>query len=262
MITDCHIHPATEPDTNFGRFLPTGDFRQQVETLRRAGMERACGCVISHRPAAVFGDIRRMNDAALSLRDLEPDFYVPGIHIHPGFPGESCAELQRVRAEGVLWIGELVGYMTGYGETYASPEALTIMRMAAELGMVVNFHCGDLEVIERLAQAVPGLPLVLAHPGDGDNFLKRIALVARYPNLHLDISGTGIDRYGMLRHAIDTAGSNKLLLGSDYPINNPAVYLSGALFEPLTAEEKAAVLSGNFDRLVAGQDHVNSAVDR
>ena len=170
--------------------------------------------------------------------------------MHPAYAEESCAELERVHREGVRWVGELVGYLSGYGEEYASPRALTVMRTAAALGMVVTIHCGSLEVISDLARAVPEMRIVLAHPGDGEAFLSRIALVARTPNLHLDISGTGIDRYGMIRRAMDVAGKHKLLLGSDYPVNNPAVYLQGARFEPLRADELEALCSGNFLRLI------------
>ena len=73
--------------------------------------------------------------------------------------------------------------------------------------------------------------------------------IAEYPNLHLDISGSGIDRYGVLREAVRVAGKEKLLFGTDYPINNPAVYVQGALFESLSDEEYAALFRDNFLRL-------------
>ncbi|MDD3927535.1 MAG: amidohydrolase family protein, partial [bacterium] len=155
--------------------------------------------------------------------------------------------------EGVRWIGELVGYITGYGEEYATPEALQIMRTVASYGAAVNIHCGDLGVVEDLCRAVPGVNFVLAHPGAGkDEFLNRLAKVAELPNLHLDISGSGIDRFGIIRRAVDTAGKEKILFGTDYPINNPAVYVHGVFLEELTEEELCAVYRDNFLRL-AGQ---------
>ena len=250
MLIDCHIHPAIDADTNICRHIPVGDFNNQVEILLRAGISRACGALVSRRPIASFQDVRQLNDAALRLRDAHPDFYIPGVSIHPAYPEESCRELKRVHAAGVRWVGELVGYMMGYGEEYATPPALSIMSTAADLGMVVNFHCGNLATIEALALAVPSLKLVLAHPGDGDEFLKRIELLAKLPNLHLDISGTGIDRYGMVRHAMNRAGKNKILFGSDFPVNNPAVYIHGARFEPLTQEEQDALFYANVLRLL------------
>lgn len=171
--------------------------------------------------------------------------------MHPHFPEESCREIERCcGGEGVRWIGELVGYLMNYGVEYATENALVIMRTAAKYGAAVNFDCGDLEVIDQLCMAVPELKLVLAHPGDGNNFLDRLAKVAKHPNLHLDLSGTGIDRLGMVRKAVDVAGSKKLLFGSDFPVNNPAVYVQGILFEDLSPEDLEAIFSKNFLRLI------------
>lgn len=186
----------------------------------------------------------------LRLRDVQPQFYIPGVHIDPRYEQESCKEIDRLAKEGVKWVGKLVGYLFGYGEEYCTPAALAIMQAISSAGMVVNFHCSSLDVIGGLAKSMPQLKLVLAHPGEGDNFMQRIDLVAQYPNLYLDISGTGIDRYGMLRCAIDAAGNNKILFGSDYPVNNPAVYIHAVRFEPLTNVERENILYSNFLRLI------------
>jgi predicted TIM-barrel fold metal-dependent hydrolase len=250
-IIDCHIHPAAGPDTNLGWFQRYAGTTEQVDALRRLGITRACGAPVQPLPPGSFAGIRALNDAALTLRDRFPDFYIPGIHVHPHFPEESCAEIARCcGGEGVRWIGELVGYMTGYGNDYATDDALRIFREAARHRAVVNFHCDDLDVIARLCRGVPDAAFVLAHPGaKRTDFLQRLELVARLPNLYLDLSGSGIDRLGIVRHCIDTAGREKLLFGSDFPINNPAVYLHGVLFETLTEAEREAIFSGNFCRL-------------
>lgn len=249
-VIDCHWHPAPDAATWTNWFLPFRDIREQIDDLRRAGIARACGAPIRKMAVVPFADIRALNDQAIALRDRFPDFYVPGIHIHPHFPDESCAEIERCAALGVRWVGELVGYMMGFGAEFDTPGALQVFAVAAKRGMAVNIHSDDLGVVDRLCRALPGLNVVLAHPhGDRKDILARLALVAALPNLNLDISGTGIDRFGLLRQAIDTAGKQKVLFGTDYPINNPAVYAGGASFEPLTATECAALFSGNFRRL-------------
>jgi len=253
LIIDCHIHPAVDTATDTNWFAPTGSFERQMEMLRCAGIRRACGALIRPMEPASFGEIRKLNDAALHLRDRFPDFYIPGMQVHPHFPDESCREIERLcGSEGVRWIGELVGYMMGFGEEYDSDRALAVMRAAAAHGAVVNIHCGNLQVIERLCRAVPELPVVLAHPGGAkQEFLERIRRVREFRNLYLDISGSGIDRLGVLRKAVDEAGADKILFGTDFPINDPAVYVAGVLFEPLTSDERDAVFHGNFERLTA-----------
>jgi len=251
-IIDCHIHPSLDEATILGRYYPTCDMQRQIDTLRRAGISRACGSPIRYFQPASFDGIKALNDKALALRDRFPGFYIPGIQVHPHFPDESCREIERCCGrEGVRWIGELVGSPTGYGEEFATDTALVIMRTAVKHNATVNFHCHDLDVVDRLCKAVPDLNLVLAHPEEGDDFLNRLAKVAAFPNLHLDISGTGIDRYGSLRKAVEIVGKEKILFGSDYPVNNPAVYVQGALFEALTAEQYAAIFENNFLRLIS-----------
>lgn len=250
-IIDCHIHPALDADTNYCRHLDTGDFQRQMETLKRLGISRACGSVIGKSPVKGFDDIRRLNDMALRLRDAFPDFFIPGVHAHPHFPEESCAEIERACNEGCRWIGELVGYKMGYGEDFTLPGFAPIMELAAAKGTPVNFHCGDNKVVESFAAAFPNATLVLAHPNDGDAFLKRVELLSRFPNLYLDTSGTGIDRFGMLSYAMRKAGDAKILLGSDYPINNPAIYVHGARFEPLSELQLERLFTLNF-KSIAG----------
>lgn len=251
-IIDSHIHPAVDSESDANWFTSSGTLQDQVDDLKRAGISQACGAPIKKVNADSFDQIRYLNDKALEFRDKFPDFYFPAIQTSPLFPEESCREIERCcGGEGVRWIGELVGYFMSYANEYTSENALTIMSKASEYNAVVNFHCGDLEIISNLCEAVPDLKLVLAHPtGAKESIPDRVAVVAKYPNLHLDISGSGIDRYGMVRKAIDMAGIDKIIFGSDYPVNNPAVYVGGMLYERLTEEERKAIFSENFLRLI------------
>lgn len=251
-IIDCHYHPAVDAETDTSWFYPAGSMQNQIDTLRRAGISQACGAPIKAAVPESFDEIKFLNDKALILRNKYPDFYIPGIHIHPHFPDESCQEIERCCGkEGVRWIGELVGYMMGYGVEFATENALIIMRVAEKYQATVNIHCHDLDVIDRLAKSVPDLKIVLAHPGGGkQEILGRLERVARSPNLYLDTSGSGIDRYKILRKAIDVAGKEKLIFGTDYPINNPSVYVYGTLLEALSEAEYNAIFRNNFLRLI------------
>ena len=252
-IIDCHYHPGLDDETDTNWFGPSGSIQEQIDTLKRAGISRACGAPVKWFENGSFSEIKKMNDQAIALRDRFPDFYIPGIQVHPCFPQESCREIEdRCKGQGVRWIGELVGYMMGYGCEYATKDAIEIMTTASSYGAVVNFHCSELDVIDQLCIEVPSLKIVLAHPGNGkEAILNRLAKVAEHPNLHLDTSGSGIDRYGVIQTAVDTAGIGKLIFGTDYPINNPSVYIHGILLESLSEEENRALFGGNFLRLIS-----------
>ena len=148
------------------------------------------------------------------------------------------------------WIGELVAYISGY-KTYDSPAMYQILDLAQELGMVVNIHPFDLDEIDRVCRDFPRLPVVIAHPTSGkEGIVARFELMARHANAHLDLSGSGVFRWGMLRAGIDHVGPERFLFGTDFPICNPALLLQGVLFENLGDDELEAVLGGNFSRLV------------
>jgi predicted TIM-barrel fold metal-dependent hydrolase len=168
FIVDCHFHPAVDEETDTNWFYGSGSIQSQIDALRRAGISQACGAPVRACNPESLHEIRILNDKALALRDRSPDFYIPGIQVHPRFPDESCREIERCcGGEGVRWIGELVGYMMGYGVDYVSEGALKIMRTAREYDATVNIHCHDMDVIDRLCESVPDLEIVLAHPGGG-----------------------------------------------------------------------------------------------
>lgn len=250
-VIDCHVHPFLGPETNYSYFPDTGiDTPDQfVAETRRAGVARCCGSVIPKTPCASFAAVQALNRECLEFAARYPGFLLPGVHVHPSWPEESCQELEEHCRRGpVRWVGELVGYITGH-PSYLGDDFLKIYDLIQELGLPVNIH-GKWEECEAVATMFPKLNVVIAHPGTGrDDNLKLFALLKRHPNLHLDLSGTGVFRWGMLRHGIDVAGKEKFLFGSDFPICSVGMMLQGVLAEHLTDAEFEAVLSGNFKRL-------------
>ena len=117
----------------------------------------------------------------------------------------------------------------------------------------MDFHCGEPELIDRLCRTFPKLNLVLAHPeASREPFMARLELMQKYPNLHLDLSGSGVMRWELIRKAIETVGADKILFGTDFPICNPAMYVHCVLSEPISDKERRAIFSGNFKRLTEG----------
>ena len=216
--------------------------------LKHCGFDRVCGSVLI-RHQCTIEDVRQANRIALQIKERYPDFYDPGLQVHGGDPESSCRELEIMYHEHqVRWIGELVHYSMETGE-YNSPGMFRIYETARDLGMPVNIHCADLTVVEDVLKNFPALTLVLAHPGDLNAVRDRLALIRKYPNACIDISGTGLFRWGMLRYAVDQCGSEKILFGSDFPVCSPAMNLGGVLGEHLTDAEKENILGRNYLRL-------------
>ena len=249
-IIDAHIHPFTDDtneSVNIAAYGVTKSEEEFFAELKKCGFSKVCGSVLRKGPAT-FEEIKGLNRTALALRDRHPE-YVPGIHVHDEDAEGSCKELEEMyHIHKVRWIGELVDYALKTG-IYNSPGMMKIYETARDLSMPVNIHCSDLTVIEDVLKNFPTLPLVIAHPEDLGTSRNRFALVAKYPNAYLDVSGTGLFRWGMLRYAVNICGSEKILFGSDFPICSPGMNLGGVLSEHLTDPELENILYKNFERL-------------
>jgi uncharacterized protein len=109
-----------------------------------------------------------------------------------------------------------------------------------------------------VAQAFPGLPLVLAHLGGGA-WRDIGAFAAAYPRVRFDlseiVSWTGSEvgpSPAELVALIRDIGVERVLLGSDFPWYEPADVVAAVLELPgLGEEERALVLGENAAALVA-----------
>ena len=95
------------------------------------------------------------------------------------------------------------------------------------------------------------ITIVLAHPGEKSDILCHIERMKANDNCYLDISGTGILRYGMLARLVKEVGAERILFGSDYPTCNPIPYLYAVINdEYISDSDKALILAGNAKRLL------------
>jgi predicted TIM-barrel fold metal-dependent hydrolase len=249
-IIDFHIHPFYNTGRNVCFYDNTINSVEDIKKdLQRAGISRACGSVIERMESVNFSKIRALNDEALVLRDKMDGFYIPGIHIHPGYVTESIAELERMNDNGVRLVGELVPYMMGW-ESYYDDNMDKLYGVINELDMVVSLHTISEESIDEAVSRFPHINFVAAHPGDKAQLLRHIERLKKYPNYHLDLSGTGIFRYGLIGYLVSQVGSERLLFGTDYPICNPGLYVEAVLFERLGEEDYNNILSDNAKRLL------------
>lgn len=122
----------------------------------------------------------------------------------------------------------------------------------------VLVHCGAWLVMAHyrfvldVAEARPGVDFVLAHLG-GTTYELKVGAAAEaarrgLENVYFDIAGT--HEYWILEHCAETLGADRLLMGSDFPIRDAAIYpalLDGCR---LGEEDKEMIRSGNTLRLL------------
>lgn len=254
-IIDFHTHPFLTEENNICKHQEYChlDVDKTLEVFKYLGVSRICGSVIvgdMGKYASYWDRIKHNNDTALALRERYGDFYLPGFHVHPDHVDESIAEIHRMHGEGVRLIGELVPYCDGWKD-YSCEGFSAILDEAEKYGMIVNFHSSGDDEMDAMVKAHPNVTFVAAHPGEYAPLMRHIERMKMSENYYLDLSGTGIFRYGAVRHLIDEVGVDRLLYGSDYPTCAPGMFLGGILFDDtLTDTEKEKILSGNAKRLL------------
>ena len=254
-VIDFHVHPYLSQTECLGMYRESFylDPMEARRDLEESGIMHICGSVIengTYTSDRGFEYFRELNRKALKLQEIYGGFYTPGIHVHPDYVKESCDEIEYMHGRGVRLIGELVPYSHGWND-YSCRGLAEILDTAEQYGMIVSYHTmGEDRQIEDMIAEHAGIIFVAAHPGQKGDFLKHIDRMKRYENAWLDLSGTGLFRYGMLVHGVNEAGFERFLFGTDYPICNPRMYVQAVLQEHISDEAKECILWGNARRLL------------
>lgn len=250
QIIDAHVHPFLDERTRTCIYGIPATPEEMVKTLREAGVVRCCGSTIIPGADGSLEQLKEENRISLAFRDRFPDFFDPGIMVNACFPEESCREIENMYRQGARWVGELVGINSGSGRIpYSGSGFFPAYDLAQQYGLPVNIHQDNMDDIEPIVRNFPKLNVVMAHPDEKRTYMKRLALMKQYKNLYLDLSGTGLFRWGMLRYGVGEVGAERFLFGSDFPICNAAMNAAAVCAEYLTDEQKQLIFSGNYLRL-------------
>lgn len=248
-IIDFHTHPFLDNANNFCMYKENLQMDSNIflQDMKKAGISKFCGSVICWDKD--FEALKKCNRDALKLREIYGEQYIPGIHIHPDFVAESIEELEFASKNNVKLIGELVPYMNGW-EDYSCKEFSSILDEAEKYNMVVSLHTMNLEQMDKMASEHKNVNFVFAHPNEKSVMLKHIDIMKRNDNVYLDVSGSGISRYGALKFLVDSVGAERVLFASDYPLVDAAGYVNIVLNTAITDREKELIFSGNAKRLL------------
>lgn len=249
-IIDFHTHPFINDKHNSCFYTDTVTKSNFKEILNKAGIDHICGSVIYKTNN--FDEIKKLNYEAMKLKEIWGDFYTPGIHIHPHYIEESINELQIMSAAGVNLIGELVPYYNGW-KNYYDKNIHIIYEEIDKLNMIVSLHTDndtDMKLLEEAIKRFKNIKFIAAHPNQKELYKTHIKLLNKYDNYFLDLSGTGLFRYGMLSNLVKNTSSEKILFGTDFPICNPKMYVEAVLFENLKSSDLDNILYKNAENLL------------
>jgi predicted TIM-barrel fold metal-dependent hydrolase len=111
-----------------------------------------------------------------------------------------------------------------------------------------NQEISDGADLARLAARHQRVAFILAHLGGGGDWAHTMPAVLDTPNVHPDLSGSGVDR-GMLDVALATLGPRRLLWACDLTMETGLAKLRALEVIGLSAEEMADVRWRNAARL-------------
>ena len=166
-------------------------------------------------------DVSAGNDAMLAIQAREPHRVRAYVTVNPNDTAHALEEIARCAERGA--VGIKLAASRRADDALLDPVA----GEAARRGFPVLHHIwqhrtrewpgqeiSDGADLARLAARHPRVAFILAHIGGGGDYRHTFAAVADVPNIHLDLSGSGVDR-GMLDDAVSAVGVERLLWGCD-----------------------------------------------
>jgi predicted TIM-barrel fold metal-dependent hydrolase len=141
-----------------------------------------------------------------------------------------------------------------HGVRLDDPRTLALVEVAADAGHPVYTHCLDragfrVADLVALARGFPRTTFVLGHGGIGDLDFPGVAEIAQQPNVSFETSGGYVS---VAAYAVRRLGARRVLFGTEYPLQHPAVELAKYQVMDLSDEERRDVLWGNTANLLAG----------
>jgi len=266
-VIDAHTHPMLDPESQIVAVPhPPKAYRALTEN---SPVRRAAALTIARG-----GDpdrTRARNNAILELAQDTDGFFFPVCSVHPADGTAALREIDRVAAAGAAW---LKLHPNTQDFDVADSGVVKVVGKAAECGLPVLFDAyspwdaNQPGKFANLATAVPESRIILAHShGPGFAQLLFYDILGRYPwwgrNVWIDISVIGPMLAGgpfaeQFVWVLRKVGIDRVIFGSDYPVDDPLDAIRAVAELGFTDEELAAILHDNAAALL----NDNPATDR
>lgn len=249
-IFDAHLHTPSENGEIFQWNLVTRNMGEFVAYLDKCGVRRGVISAARSNTALTPKDYRAGNREVAKYAERYKGRFRPSCVITPSRIDEALREIEECHSQfGFRWLGEFCNYMTGY--KYDTPEWAQVMQLAARISVVIQIHTTAPEM-RYLAERFPNNTIVFPHFGGSKKDIdERFGIVAAHKNCSIDVSGSGIERVGILEKAVKEIGSERVLYGSDFTINEPSAVIARIDNAFLTPTDRENILFRNVERLLA-----------
>ncbi|MET0491975.1 MAG: amidohydrolase family protein [Actinoplanes sp.] len=139
-----------------------------------------------------------------------------------------------------------------HGVPIADPRTSDLVEVAAAVGHPVYIVCliregSGVRDLAALASRFPGTTFVLGHSGTGNIDFDAIDVIAPVPNIMVETSG---GYSSVLAEALRRLGAERLLFGSEFPLQHPDVELAKFRAVGLTPQQWARIAWHNAHRVL------------
>jgi predicted TIM-barrel fold metal-dependent hydrolase len=267
-VTDTLAGPEPLIDVH-AHFLHAGTGRRDWEAPNRARLRAGDRIGITTHVASTLGswgftsptyfpsprDATAGNDAMLDLQQREGTRVRVYVAVNPNETKHALAEIDRCVARGA------VGIKLAASRRADDPLLDPICEVAEKRGLPILHHiwqhrrrewggqeASDGIELGRLAARHPRVQFILAHIGGGGDYAHTFVAVRELPNVHLDLSGSGVDRM-MLDDALAAVGPRRLLWGCDITMETGLAKLRALDVIGVTGEEMTDIRWRNAARI-------------
>jgi predicted TIM-barrel fold metal-dependent hydrolase len=242
MIVDCEVYYHGPDEPVGGRVFGV----EQLDALcREAGVDRAV-----LMPAPTFSPRNRLVAEALDSAQGSRARFVGCALVNPHFGDDAVAELERAVKEWGFRAAKLMP--TLHAVNLVGRLAHATMRKAEELGIPVTIHSAGSPAhpleIGVLAEAFPGVPVIMDHMGYRNHVGAAIAAAKRAPNLYL--MTTAVMEPHCIQDAVRQLGADRVVFGSNGPAVRPATQILVIKQAELPPADERKVLGENAARLL------------
>jgi uncharacterized protein len=200
-------------------------------------------------------DLTHGNRDMWTMAQADPERVRWYVAVNPNHTEHALAEITRGVANGAVGVKLLASRRAD------DPLNDPICELAAEHKLPILHHIwqhrtrewsnqeiSDGADLARLAARHPRVAFILAHLGGGGDWAHTMPAVRDTPNVHPDLSGSGVDR-GMIDVALATLGARRVLWACDLTMETGLAKLRALEVIGLSVEEIADVRWRNAARL-------------
>jgi len=235
--------------------------KEIVSEMDEQGVDRSVVFGFPWKDSATF---KMQNDYVMEVVTRYPDRLV-GLCCFDPFSKEAVPEARRCLEDGLSGIGEIAFYQSGIDDR--AVDMLTpFMEICLDKDFVFLIHTNEpvghlypgktpntLKQIYNLVTRFPENKIVLAHWGGGIFFFNLLKkdIKERLKNVYFDTAASPfLYDPAIYIYAVEIAGVDKILFGSDFPLLKPARYFKEFQNAGLTGEQIKAISGRNAEKLL------------